>query len=183
VAGRRAANRGGKRSPKHATSSGAFPAPGHNHDHCIDTALAEAERLCVERSERLTPLRREVLQHVWSSHRPIGAYAILDALRRSAGKPVAPPTVYRALEFLQAQGLVHRVESLNAFVGCSSPAHPHSVQFMICRDCGSAAEMQAPQVTEAIGATAASVGFRVQGHVVEVTGLCARCGHAQAASR
>src|SRR5262249_40395465 len=89
----------------------------HDHRHCIDDALSRAETVCAERGARMTPLRRRVLELVWDSHAPIGAYAIMDLLRAADDRAAAPPTVYRALEFLLDQGLVHKIESLNAFVG------------------------------------------------------------------
>src|SRR5882724_8224269 len=99
-------------------------ASAHDHQHCIDDALVRAATICAQSGGRLTPLRRRVLELVWHSHAPVGAYDILDALRRD-GRPAAPPTAYRALEFLLGHGLIHRIESLNAFVGCAQPERPH----------------------------------------------------------
>ena len=93
----------------------------HNHDDCIDAALTAAENHCQALGVNLTAQRRQVLGLVWRSHRPIGAYEIINALAMIDGKRVAPPTVYRALDFLTKQGLIHRVESLNAFIGCPDP--------------------------------------------------------------
>ena len=80
----------------------------HNHDHCIVDALQRAEALCEQRNVRLTPIRRRVLELVWHSHAPIGAYAILDQLK-TTDRSAAPPTVHRALDFLLEHGLVHRL--------------------------------------------------------------------------
>ena len=99
--------------------------------------MAAAERLCSERGLRFTPLRRRVLELVWSSHKPVGAYALLDALRNEA-LGSAPPTVYRALDFLIEQGFIHRIERMNAFVGCSHPGEAHRGFFLICGACGNA---------------------------------------------
>jgi len=153
----------------------AFPPPDHDHAACVGRALGDAEALCVARGERLTELRRRVLELVWGSHKPVGAYALLAQLRAAMGKEQAPPTVYRALEFLRAQGLVHRIESLNAFVGCDRPDRPHAVQFMICRDCRTTVEVHDDGIAEAIGAAAGRAGFTVQGRVVELSGLCRAC--------
>src|SRR5919204_1424092 len=103
-----------------APAASPFQAASHDHDSCIDRALDRAAQLCEERGARLTALRREVLALVWRGHEPVGAYAILEALRRSH-PGAAPPTVYRALDFLIEHGLIHRIESLNAYVGCSRP--------------------------------------------------------------
>ncbi|KAA0598446.1 Fur family zinc uptake transcriptional regulator [Azospirillum lipoferum] len=147
----------------------------HDHTHCIADALTRADALCAERGARLTALRRRVLELVWSSHRPRGAYAILEDLSQQDGKAAAPLTVYRALEFLVEQGLVHRIESLNAYVGCAAPGDVHSGQFLVCEACGDAAEIDDPGVGAAIIAAAAGRGFRVQRPTVEVRGLCKSC--------
>lgn len=151
-----------------------FDGEHHDHDRCVTAALGEAERLCARRGARLTALRKRVLALVWTSHSPVGAYDILDRLSPEHGR-AAPPTVYRALEFLLEQGLVHRIESLNAFVGCPHPGETHSGQFLICRDCGAAAEMQDRTIDRAISTQAAACGFTVEGKTVEVRGLCPTC--------
>lgn len=147
----------------------------HDHTHCIADALTRADALCAERGARLTALRRRVLELVWSSHRPRGAYAILEDLSQQDGKAAAPLTVYRALEFLVEQGLVHRIESLNAYVGCAAPGAVHAGQFLVCDACGDAAEIDDARVGSAIVAAAAERGFRVQRPTVEVRGLCKSC--------
>ncbi len=152
-----------------------FPDPRHDHAACAAQALDAAEALCASRNERLTAIRRQVLEIVWRGHHPIGAYDILAVMQAAAGRKVAPPTVYRALEFLQAQGFVHRIESLNAFVGCHDPGKPHAVQFMICRACRTAVEIHDPRIADALAAAAAAAGFTPQERVVELSGLCARC--------
>src|SRR3954470_12972710 len=161
-----------------AKRSTAFPKSGHDHEHCVSTALSAAEAVCAEAAERLTPLRRRVLELVWGSHRPIGAYAILDRLKED-GRSAAPPTVYRALEFLLERGLIHRIESLNAFVGCAHPGESHLVQFLICRSCGMTAELDDSRLSEAIGRSASEHGFNIQSRVVELSGVCAGCQSAR----
>jgi Fur family transcriptional regulator, zinc uptake regulator len=151
-----------------------FPRTGHNHDRCVATALAAAEAVCERSGERLTPLRRQVLELVWGSHKPVGAYAMLDKLK-SGGRGAAPPTVYRALEFLLACGLIHRIESLNAYVGCNHPGENHVTQFLICRSCGTAAELDDHRLGEAIGRSAAEHGFNIVSRVIELSGVCSRC--------
>ena len=116
------AKRSDDRSAEGVAGDGGFHA--HDHDHCIETALGDAESVCIERGVRLTVLRKRVLEIVWQSHRPLGAYAILDVLAAD-GRRAAPPTVYRALDFLQENGLVHRIASMNAFVGCPMPDRRH----------------------------------------------------------
>jgi Fur family zinc uptake transcriptional regulator len=151
-----------------------FPTDDHDHDRCQGAALGRATQLCEARGARLTPLRRRVLELVWSSHRPIGAYEILDTLRNER-QGAAPPTVYRALDFLLEQGLVHRVASLNGFVGCAAPEAPHAVQFLICRSCGQAAELSDPRIDDAIRDGATKAGFAAGRRTIEVEGLCLHC--------
>ncbi len=139
--------------------------------------MAEAAEVCTARGARLTALRSRVLEIVWRSHRPLGAYAILEVLAADGRSP-APPTVYRALEFLTEHGLVHRLASLNAFIGCSQPGHPGTGQFLLCRCCGTAAELDDPRIRSAIQRTAVAEGFEIQEHTVEVSGLCPNCQRA-----
>ncbi|WP_114395081.1 Fur family transcriptional regulator [Oleisolibacter albus] len=147
---------------------------GHDHHSCVATALSRARQICAARDVRLTPQRERVLELVWSSHRPRGAYDILEDLSQD-GRRVAPLTVYRALDFLLEQGLVHRIESLNAFVGCADPGHAHAGQFLVCERCGEATELSAPEVSQAIATVAARSGFAVSRQTVEVAGLCPAC--------
>ena len=150
------------------------PADDHDHASCIEDALVEAETICGERGARLTELRRRVLELVWTSHEPVGAYDILSRLGGD-GRKAAPPTVYRALDFLLEQGLVHRIESLNAFVGCPSPKAPHSGQFLLCTACGTATEIADSGIQAALAEAAGRAGFRA-GHVtLEFKGLCRHC--------
>ncbi len=150
------------------------PAPDHCHQACVAWALAEADRLCAARGVRLTPLRRRVLALVWASHRPRGAYAILKDLGAGDRSP-APLTVYRALDFLVAHGLVHRIESLNAFVGCRRPDSAHNSQFLVCDTCGTAVEVADRTVAQAIETSAAELGFAVTQPTVEIHGVCRAC--------
>lgn len=150
----------------------------HDHSRCVSHALAEAESICTRQGLRLTALRKRVLELVWQSHKPLGAYDILAVLSEQDGRRAAPPTVYRALDFLLDNGLVHRIASLNAFVGCSHPTHIHQGQFLICRNCHAAIELEHPAISAAIVSGAQSVGFVVEGQTVEVLGLCAGCQEA-----
>ena len=155
-----------------------FAPPGHDHASCIVTALDTAETACARHGERLTPLRRRVLELVWRGHRPIGAYDLLALLQDERGR-VAPPTVYRALDFLCAQGLVHRLDSLQAFIGCcQADRHGggrHAAHFLICQECGVAAEVRDGQLDGAISGLAGRTGFSVADETIELSGLCAAC--------
>ncbi len=152
----------------------AFASADHDHQRCVADALAVAAKVCAAHGARLTDLRRRVLELVWRSHAPQGAYAILERLRRERRR-AAPQTVYRALDFLLAQGLVHRIESANAFVGCRAPGTPHAGHFLICSDCGAAAEVDDRRVGSALRRSAAEAGFTVERQTVEATGYCPDC--------
>jgi Fur family zinc uptake transcriptional regulator len=151
-----------------------FKAASHDHRRCVYSALEAAVAVCAARGTRLTDTRRQVLELVWRSHAPIGAYQILDQLANDRSR-VAPPTVYRALEFLSREGLVHRIESLNAYVGCSSPSRPHEAYFLICRQCGDAAEFHDDDLTVSLERCVGRARFHVESAKVELSGLCARC--------
>ncbi|EXJ15227.1 Fur family transcriptional regulator [Imhoffiella purpurea] len=137
-------------------------------------SLERADALCLRRGVRLTPQRRRVLAILCASARPLGAYEILEAMR-DGSRSLAPPTVYRALDFLLEQGLVHKLESLHAFVGCRHPDHPHSGQFLICRSCGLVTELEDRGICESLLSAASATGFVPERRVVEVLGTCARC--------
>ncbi len=151
-----------------------FAPPGHDHAHCVDDALAAAERQCAAKGAKLTEQRRRVLALIWKSHEPVGAYTLLDRLREE-GVRAQPPTVYRALDFLVENGLIHRIESLNAFVGCAAPDERHVGQFLICSGCRSAAELDDPTIGAAIAQRAKEIGFAVSRATVEIAGLCPSC--------
>ena len=151
----------------------------HDHQHCIDSAVAEARRICAERRARLTPQRELVLRLIWQSHKALGAYPLMDMLASATTRRVAPPTVYRALDFLADQGLIHKIHSLNAFVGCSTPGRLHQSHFLICQRCQVAVECGATELNRALAHTATEAGFAVQEQAVEILGLCPDCQEAQ----
>lgn len=154
----------------------AGPASGDIHDHggCVEQALGRAQEICALRGTRLTPLRLRVLELVWSGHRPISAYDILDKLSEGA-KKAAPPTVYRALDFLLGEGLIHRLESLNAYIGCPDPATRHNGQFLICQQCRMVMELNDPSIGLSLSRSARKKGFSIISGMVEITGLCPQC--------
>lgn len=150
----------------------------HDHQQCVSDALAIAEQVCERNGARLTTLRKRVLELVWQSHRPMGAYDLLETLAREDDRRPAPPTVYRALDFLQEHGLVHRIASLNAFIGCDSPEHTHQGHFLICRQCRVAFELDQSLIQPTIRRVAEQQGFTVEAETVEISGLCAHCQEA-----
>ena len=137
--------------------------------------MAVAESLCAERGQRLTTIRRKVLAALLGSHKPLGAYEIIDLLAPKGPRP-APITAYRALEFLHENGLVHRIESRNAFVAC---VHNHAVGalvvFLICERCGAVGEASSSEVTATLTSAARAAGFTPKSPVIELTGICTHC--------
>ena len=153
----------------------AFPAPDHDHDRCAADAIRHAERVCERRAQRFTPIRRQVLRALLSSHRPLGAYEVIDELAKAMPRP-APITVYRALDFLMENGLVHRIESRNAFVAC---VHNHAgedlVVFLICERCGAVGEAPGGGVAEALKSSSRAAGFSPKSPLIEIAGICSHC--------
>lgn len=153
----------------------------------LDTMLDRAEAQCARRGAQLTALRRQVLRLVLEAEQPVGAYALLDRLKDLRGG-AAPPTVYRALDFLLEQGLIHKVERLNAFLGCveagqdghahrggNNGGHGHPHQFLICGRCGATAEISDPAIASALAKAAKKAGFTLRQATVEAEGVCADC--------
>jgi Fur family zinc uptake transcriptional regulator len=136
--------------------------------------LGRAEILCRQRGIRLTDQRKIVLRLLCESDKPLSAYDLLDQMRGLVRRP-APPTVYRALDFLLEQGLAHKLETLHAYVGCSHPEHPHVGQFLICGDCGEVAEVEDASIARSLQAAGEAAGFHTKRPVVELLGTCGRC--------
>ncbi|AOY89590.1 Fur family transcriptional regulator [Marinobacter salinus] len=155
-------------------SASALPYRPHNHDACVTRAIADARSICQQHNARLTPTRERVLELIWQSHKPLGAYDVLAGLAED-GHNAAPPTVYRALDFLQQQGLVHRIASLNAFIGCTHAGETHTGMFLICRACRNVLELKAPAVSRAVQAAAEREAFKMDDVTLEIAGLCPGC--------
>ncbi len=151
----------------------------HNHAHGARDILAEAVRFCEERGLRLTDQRRLVLELLAQSEKPLGAYELLEQLGSTSRKRLAPVTVYRALDFLLEAGLIHRLESRNAFFICP---HRHSgsdaVVFLICEACGRVDEATSDAVQSSLGELALERGFQLQTRVIEMAGTCGQCQQA-----
>jgi Fur family zinc uptake transcriptional regulator len=162
-------------SKKAAAVAAAVP---HNHEACMADAVAAAEARILASAARLTPLRRRVLELVCESHTPVGAYDLLERLKDERRARAAPPTVYRALDFLMEHGLIHRINSLNAYVACFGPHRPHDACLFICERCRTVDESEAQGLRRAIDRKAADSGFSVRAQTIEVTGLCRACAGA-----
>jgi Fur family zinc uptake transcriptional regulator len=159
------------------TPSKAFPAPEHDHEHCLDAAMARARSAFAAKGLRLTPLREAVFQEIAAaSHRAIGAYEVLERMA-ARGERLAPISVYRAIDALVTAGIVHRFESRNAFFACHA-GHEQRQLVLACEKCGALAEVDGARVFAAIDRTAEAAQFvasPAKGAVVEVWGLCTNC--------
>jgi Fur family transcriptional regulator, zinc uptake regulator len=154
-------------------ASGAFPTPEHDHDRCLEEAMARARAAFAAKGLKLTPLRQAVLREIAASHKAVGAYDVLDKFA-ARGERMAPISVYRAIDALLAAGIVHRFESRNAFFACHVP-HGRRQLVLACDTCGRIAEVDAGKVFSAIDKSADTASFLPKGAVVEVWGLCAAC--------
>ncbi|WOR14254.1 transcriptional repressor [Hyphomonas sp. FCG-A18] len=138
-----------------------------------DAFLAQAETIAEAKGQRLTRIRRKVLELLLNSEEPAKAY---DLLANLDGEGAAkPPTIYRALDFLQSVGLAHKIESLNAYVACGHASHSHSAVFLICEACGGAEELHAEATSSALNAETEAAGFVLKTAVIEARGLCRKC--------
>lgn len=156
-------------------------AHSHAHVHAntpcspqeTEAFLTEAEALVEKKGQKLTRIRRKVLHLLLESSEPAKAY---DLLANLDGEGAAkPPTVYRALDFLQDMGLAHKIESLNAYVACGHASHAHSAVFIICDACGAAEELHAVETSKALADETSAAGFSVRSAVIEARGTCRNC--------
>jgi Fur family zinc uptake transcriptional regulator len=151
-----------------------FIPASHKHQDCLKAAIVAAKSHCDAVGISLTPIRQRVLELIWQDHEPVKAYDILDTLKQSKSSS-APPTVYRALDFLQDEGLVHKIESLNAYIGCGNPRNTHKGQFFICHDCGFVAELDDDEIRRLFQKKAKRFGFEINDEIVEIKGYCQEC--------
>ncbi len=149
----------------------------HDHARCAGDVMARAEAQMAAGGHRLTPVRRRTLQILLEAHRALGAYDVLERLA-AEGYGNQPPVAYRALEFLEEQGLAHRIRRLNAFAACMHPGEAHAPAFLICRACHAVAEAPGRAVADALAKAARAVGFSVERSTVEAMGLCPGCAGA-----
>jgi Fur family transcriptional regulator, zinc uptake regulator len=146
----------------------------HDHSACIKDALETAKTYCARENLQLTKTRRRVLELLLHEHKALGAYDILATLSKE-GLGTQPPVVYRALDFLVANGFVHKIEKLNAYSACTHPGQSHTPVFMICHKCNSVVEAQTKPLRGFLGAAAKAAGFLIERTVIEAEGLCPAC--------
>ena len=162
--------------PLAAHAAGPCSDPAH-HVHDAAAYVDAVGHACATRGIRLTPLRAQVLGLVAAAGKPIKAYDLLDRMKLDSAS-AAPPSVYRALDFLLEQGFIHRLESINAFIGCHHPQVRHSVPFLICDGCQDAIELEDVSIPDLLDAQARALGFAPRAQTLEVHGLCANCATA-----
>ena len=139
----------------------------------VAEALEQAEEIASQRGQKMTRIRRKVLQLLLESNEPAKAYDLLNNLDGEGA--AKPPTIYRALDFLQEAGLAHKIESLNAYVACGHANHTHSAVFLICDTCGNAEELHAVTTKTAIDAETLAAGFQTKRAMIEAHGVCRNC--------
>jgi len=154
-----------------------FLDPHHDHTHCTADLIARAERTCERRGSKLTGQRRDILASVAQSHSAVGAYDIIERMAEHGPRP-APITVYRALDFLLAHGLVHKIESRNAFVACSHSHEGRPAALLICETCGTVSELDAPEIFERLAGKAQAQKFSPAHTMIEMSGTCGSCARA-----
>jgi Fur family transcriptional regulator, zinc uptake regulator len=133
------------------------------------------ESACVRQGLDLTPLRRQVLAILAESSGPLGAYAIIDQLSRREKKPIAPPTVYRTLEFFLDHGFVYKIESRNAYAPCEHLGHAHHGALLLCEKCGRSDEIEDVGLDRQLQEAAKRAGFAPHRQMIELVGLCRNC--------
>ncbi|MCX5590039.1 Fur family transcriptional regulator [Alcaligenes endophyticus] len=140
----------------------------------IEQQLATAEKLCLERGKRLTAIRKHVLEILLRAQRSLKAYELLDMIRGTL-PGATPPTVYRALDFLTEEGLIHRLDAVNAWTACvDAGGHPHDL-LVVCTQCGTVAELSAPALSHKLANYVADAGFSMGNHEIELRAICSTC--------
>lgn len=165
------------------------------HSHCavhttqatgevsIEQRVNQARQSCQARGLRFTALREAVFRVILQATAPIGAYDILAQLQQQqppladndSQKAIAPPTVYRSLDFLLTHGFIHQLNSANAFIPCCHPREKHSVAFLICAQCGKVEEFSADSIASLLHSVQSEANFMVQTSVIEISGVCHQC--------
>jgi Fur family transcriptional regulator, zinc uptake regulator len=161
---------------KHTSAASASKSSGHDHGACVETLLGRAHRSFEEQGLKLTTLRLQVLKEIAASHDAVGAYDVIDRVAKKSGDKLAPISVYRAIDALQQAGLVHRLESRNAYFACHAQ-HLKSQRHMalVCDICSKITEVPAGNLYDSIEAASSARGFQLKSAVAEGFGICARC--------
>jgi Fur family zinc uptake transcriptional regulator len=152
-----------------------FPRPGHDHGPCVDKAIARARQVCASKDIRLTALREAVLRVLTSSHKALGAYEIIEQMN-AQGRRLAPISVYRIIDILVEAGLVHRLESKNAYFACMSRHDENaSIVILLCEGCNRVAEADASAAWNVLKSITQDCEFSISATVLEIQGQCCDC--------
>ena len=146
----------------------------------LDSMLRVAEVSCAENGARLTQRRRQVLSVLMQSSSPLSAYEVLDLCNRSTTSAMPAMSVYRILDFLEQQLLVHRLSTSNKYVSCAhitcDHKHFQTTHFLLCEGCSSVEEVDATEeASEALEQMAKTVGFKLNTQQFELSGICTTC--------
>lgn len=147
-----------------------------NHQECIDHAVQKAQAICKQQGTRFTASRQRVLKLVWAEHKPMKAYDLLNQLKKE-DISAKPPTVYRALDFLLDQGLIHKIHRLNAYIGCNNPSQNHPCCFLICIQCNAVIENYDVKYHELLNSISITQEFQPDLSSLEIEGLCSQCNN------
>lgn len=154
----------------------------HNvHHHDSTQRMLDAKAHCEKKGVRFTPLREEVYALILDAGKPLGAYDLINALQNrrhlsdNKNKNVAPPTVYRSLEFLLSEGLIHQLNSINAYVPCCHPRSQHTAAFLICTVCHSVEECSNVPVDGIANFAQQDAAFTIERAIIELKGVCRDC--------
>mgnify|MGYP001356518189 FL=1 len=145
-----------------------------NHKISIDEALKKAEIICNKKGVKLTKLRQKVLTLILKNHGYVKAYDLLNDLKKNYAS-AKPPTVYRSIDFLMEHGFIHKIQSLNAFVGCSHPEEHEDCYFLICKECKNIEECCSNTVKKVLTSTSGKNNFSPNQVTLEITGICQDC--------
>ena len=145
-----------------------------NHKISIDEGLKKAEIICNKKGVKLTKLRQKVLTLILKNHGYVKAYDLLNDLKKNYAS-AKPPTVYRSLDFLMEHGFIHKIQSLNAFVGCSHPDEHEDCYFLICKECKNIEECCSNKVKKVLTSTSGRNNFLPNQVTLEITGICQDC--------
>ncbi|MEE2698831.1 MAG: Fur family transcriptional regulator [Pseudomonadota bacterium] len=146
----------------------------NKHETCVDDALMKADLICKDKGLRFTEIRRTILEMIWASHKPVKAYDLLDKLQKYMFS-ARPTTVYRSLDFLLENGLIHKLNSLNAYIGCTHPLKHHDCYFLICSNCGEIEEYCDSNISDTIKINLDKNDFIPKKTSLEIEGTCNNC--------
>ncbi len=133
-----------------------------------------AERVCAQNHVRFTKLRRDVLECLSSASHPLKAYDIIEQLR-TKGERLTPATVYRTLDFLMAQGLAHRINTLNAYIPCTCDHPDNALLLHVCLGCQNVEEIEDAELYNALRSRFREMGMQLENNSIEMCGLCKEC--------